>query len=57
MGNAFPGLFVQPLVTYQSHTGAVTSVAFSPDGRYVLTGSADHTARLWESQSGKLLVH
>jgi len=25
----------------------VHSVAFSPDGKYVLTGSADKTARLW----------
>jgi hypothetical protein len=31
----------------------VEAVAFSPDGRRVLTGSHDGTARLWEAASGK----
>jgi WD40 repeat protein len=31
------------------HTGAVTSAAFSPDGRRVVTASADHLVRVWSS--------
>ena len=31
----------------EGHTAAVRSVAFSPDGRQVLTGSSDKTAKLW----------
>lgn len=31
----------------EGHKEAVSSVAFSPDGKYILTGSVDKTAKLW----------
>lgn len=37
------------------HKGRVTSVAFSPDGHHVITGSTDHAARLWDASTGRLL--
>jgi WD40 repeat protein len=40
--------------TLVGHTKEILSIAFSPDGRTVLSGSRDGTARLWELSSGRL---
>ncbi len=35
------------------HKGAVTSVAYSPDGSYLLSGGEDGTLKLWETATGR----
>jgi WD40 repeat protein len=42
--------------TLTGHTKGVTAVSFSPDGKYVATGSADWTAKVWDADTGKELV-
>jgi hypothetical protein len=44
-----------PLRILAGHTKGVYSVAISPDGRYVLTGGYDGTARLWDLPTGQTL--
>ncbi len=37
----------------KGHGETVYSVAYSPDGKYLVTGSFDHTLKLWEVATGK----
>ena len=39
----------QELLTLKGHHNVVRSVAFSSDGRRIVTGSYDQTAKVWEA--------
>jgi WD40 repeat protein len=45
-----PEIFVQ-----MGHTGNVTCAVFTPDGKYLLSGSVDKTMKLWDVATGKEL--
>jgi len=56
----FEWYYWQPLThlalkTLRGHLDGVTSVAFSPDGQRIVTGSWDKTAKVWEVASGREL--
>jgi WD40 repeat protein/tRNA A-37 threonylcarbamoyl transferase component Bud32 len=47
------GQTLHPLKAILTHRGKVLAVAFSPDGKYMVTASADGTARLWDTATGQ----
>ena len=40
----------------EGHTERVNDIAFSPDGKQIISGSRDNTVRLWDTETG-LLIH
>jgi WD40 repeat protein len=47
------GVFVAPYKKLSGHSEYVNSVAFSPDGRTLASGSRDKSLRLWNVQTGE----
>src|SRR5262249_32313397 len=40
----------------KGHTRAVYSVSFSDDGKQIVSGSEDHTVKVWDAKSGQELL-
>ena len=38
--------------TPAGHSGGVTSVTFSPDGKCIVSGSKDNLVKVWDSATG-----
>ena len=54
MGSAYPCMRIQG--TWSGHTGPVTTVVVSPDGRLAASGSRDQTVRIWSMPDGEPLA-
>ncbi|EUC61976.1 tyrosine kinase catalytic domain protein, partial [Rhizoctonia solani AG-3 Rhs1AP] len=39
------------MIVYEGHTHAALSVAYSPDGKSMISGSSDKTVRIWDAQT------
>ncbi|MFN7769521.1 MAG: hypothetical protein ACK5UC_20165 [Planctomycetaceae bacterium] len=46
-------LFRQEKTTFRGHTGPVFSVAYSPDGKRIVSGSDDKTLKVWDAVTGQ----
>src|SRR6266516_2265599 len=44
------------VLIYKGHTKAVTSVVWSPDGKYIASGSSDATVRVWDATTGRAIL-
>jgi WD40 repeat protein len=41
---------------FEGHSGWVRSVAFSPDGQHIVSGTDDGTILLWDATTGKMAI-
>jgi uncharacterized delta-60 repeat protein len=46
----------QEMATFEGHMSNVFSIAFSPDGKTLATGSSDRTVKLWDIPTGQELA-
>jgi WD40 repeat protein len=46
----------QLITTFTGHSSTIKSVAFSPDGTKVVSGSDDSTAKVWEYDTGNVIT-
>jgi WD40 repeat protein len=44
---------VKRCTVLRGHTGPILVLAITPDGKYCVTGSFDHTARVWNLETGE----
>jgi len=51
------GLGGEQECTLTGHSNYVTSVAYSPDGKHIVSGSGDRTVKIWDTAMGEEVSH
>ena len=51
------GLGGEQECTLTGHSNYVTSVAYSPDGKHIVSGSGDRTVKIWDTAMGEEASH
>ena len=45
----------KPFIIEKGHTSLINSIAISPDGKYIVSGSWDATIKIWDIKTGECL--
>ncbi|TFK66225.1 WD40 repeat-like protein, partial [Pluteus cervinus] len=51
-----PNMWIPYNLVLEGHTKGVLTVAYSPDGKFIVSGSEDKTVRIWDSNTGQPVV-
>jgi WD40 repeat protein len=46
----------QEIMDFRGHTGLIQSVAFSPDGKRLVSSSYDQTVKVWDASTGQTML-
>lgn len=46
-----------PVIDPDGHTGMINGIAYTPDGKFIITASKDKTVRVWDRFTGRIVFN